>query len=328
MSDLGSLYSKPEDVRSSGESLPIRRSLWGDRLIMFRESVLDLITRTNTWDVLNASKDQVQRIKAADKELPAQLKRFMDRAKIDAMDAQGHFVDYDALRNSPIYSEYRNSCSPRLSHFDPQMLTSRKEKLAFWINLYNALVVDGVISRHVIKSVGSNYIELLAFFRGTSYDVAGFRMSCDDIEHGVLRGNRGHPMLPGNHFSASDPRRKWLVDPLDARIHFALNCAGRSCPPIQVYTADDIDAQLDLAARNFVNSDFSINDERNTVHLSAIFGWYKEDFGGREGIIDLLVKYLPDDDRVNWLVDQRNSLRFKYQAYDWGLNSSRLHLGQ
>lgn len=328
MSDLGSLYSKPEDVHSSDESLPIRLSLWEDRLIGFRESVLDLVTRTNLWDVLNVSKDQVQRLKAADKELPAELKRFIDMAKIDAMDPEGLSVDYDALRNSPIYSEYRNSCSPRLSHFDPQILTSRQEKLAFWINLYNALVMDGVISRHVTKSVGSNPLKLLAYFRGTSYDVAGLRMSCDDIEHGVLRGNRGHPMLPGLHFSSSDPRLKWLIDPVDVRIHFALNCAGRSCPPIQVYTAEDIDTQLDLAARNFVNSDISIDEESNTVNLSAIFGWYKDDFGGRKGIIDLLVKYLPDDDRKTWLVDQRNSLRFKYQAYDWGLNSSKLQLEQ
>ena len=328
MSDLGSLYSNPEDVRSSDESQPNMRSQWGDRMIGFRESILDLITRTNLWDVLNVGEEQVHRLQEADKELPAELKRFIDLAKIDAMDEKGLSVDYDALRNSSIYSEYRNSCSPRLSHFDPQILTSRQEKLAFWINLYNVLVMDGVISRRVTKSVGSNPLKLLAFFRGTSYDVAGYRMSCDDIEHGILRGNRGHPMLPGLQFSSSDPRLEWLIEPVDIRIHFALNCAGCSCPPIQVYTAEHIDTQLDLAARNFVISDLKIDQERDKVHLSAIFSWYKSDFRDQDGIINFLVEYLPDGNRKTWLLDHRRSLKFDFRAYDWGLNSSKLQLGQ
>jgi hypothetical protein len=146
-------------------------------------------------------------------------------------------------------------------------------------------------------------------------------MNCDDIEHGILRANKGHPMLPGPQFASSDPRLSWAVDPLDMRIHFALNCAGRSCPPIQIYTPDDIDNQLELAARNFVNSDVSVGPIDNTIHLSAIYNWFSGDFGGREGIIDFLIDHLPDDERKTWLVEHRNKVTFRYKPYDWGLNS-------
>lgn len=254
-------------------------------------------------------------------DLPAELKRFLDMAKSQAMDETGQSVDYESLRGSRLYGEYRQSCSARLRYFDPQQLNSRGEKLAFWINLYNALVLDGVISKGVTESVASSPLNLLAFFRQMSYNVGGRRMSCDDIEHGILRGNRGHPMLPGRQFPTSDSRNSWLVSSLDARIHFALNCASRSCPPIQVYSAAEIDDQLGLAVRNFVNSDLEIDLERRVVHLSAIFSWYQGDFGGREGVIDFLLGNLPEDDRKSWLNEHRTSFQFRYKDYDWGLNS-------
>lgn len=321
---MQSVYSSPKEAPSAEESLAIRRSPWGDRLIRFRESALDLITRTDPAEVLNVGDNSDHISQEAGKELPGELKRFIDMAKIDAIDESGFTVNYESLRSSPPYNEYRNACSPRLMYFDPQLLATREEQLAFWINLYNALVMDGVISKQVTQSVGSNPLKLLAFFRGTSYNVAGYRMSCDDIEHGILRGNRGHPMLPGRQFPSTDLRKSWIVDPVDVRIHFALNCAGRSCPPIQVYTAAEIDAQLDLAARNFVNADLSIDPHHYEVHLSAIFSWFKGDFGGRDGIIDFLLQYLPEDDRQSWLLEHRDSIEFKFKDYDWGLNSNDL----
>jgi hypothetical protein len=321
---MQSVYSSPKEASSAAESLVVRRSPWGDRLIKIRESVLDLITRAGPAEVLNVGDNSDHISREAGKELPGELKRFIDMAKINAIDESGFTVNYESLRSSQPYNEYRNSCSPRLRYFDPQLLTTREEQLAFWINLYNALVMDGVISKRVTQSVGSNPLKLLAFFRQTSYNVAGHRMSCDDIEHGVLRGNRGHPRLPGRQFTSTDLRFAWIVDPVDVRIHFALNCAGRSCPPIQVYTAEDIDGQLNLGARNFVNADLSIDPDDHKVHLSAIFNWFREDFGGRDGIIDFLLQYLPEDDRHSWLLAHRDSIELQFKDYDWGLNSSNL----
>jgi hypothetical protein len=326
MSNFQLVTSEVEETPSTERSLRIRRSPQRDRLINSREFIIDLITGTNSIAILNDIGLSNSEVNQEGLELTAELKRYLDMARIDAMDDQGYFVDYDRLKMSPIYAEYRQECSPRLGFFNPGSLSSDDERLAFWINLYNALVVDGVVSKSVTHSVGSNPLGLLAFFRQTAYNVGGKRMSCDDIEHGIMRGNRGHPMVPGPQFTSKDSRLAWVIDPVEIRIHFALNCAGRSCPPIQVYTADRLEEQLDLAARNFVNQDVQLDGENGQLHLSAIFKWYKADFGGRKGILDFLIKYLPDGERKDWLKDNGERVTFRYKTYDWGLNSTKLGL--
>lgn len=327
MSDVQLVTSKAEDSSSANGSLRIRRSPLRDRLINFRESFLDLITGTDSLSVLNENNAPDTIIREEGLELTAELKRFLDMARVDAMDDQGYFVDYDRLKESPVYLEYRLECSPRLRFLDPGSLSSVEARLAFWINLYNALVVDGVVSKGVIQSVGSNPLRLLAFFRQIAYKVGGQRMSCDDIEHGVLRGNRGHPMVPGPQFASADSRLAWVIDPREVRIHFALNCAGRSCPPIQVYTADRLEEQLDLAARNFVDQDVKLDVEKRMLHLSAIFKWYLADFGGRDGVLDFLSTHLPDGERKEWLRENGDKVIFHHKTYDWGLNSTKLGFG-
>jgi hypothetical protein len=325
MSGLQFTTTNTEDSPSGVGSLDVRRSLWGDRLIELRESVLDLITGTAPH-VLNEPDDSNSDLKETGLGITAELKRFMDMAKINAMDERGYYVDYDLLQESQPYLEYRQKCSPRLRNFDPETLSTPEEQLAFWINLYNALIMDGVIAKGITQSVGSNPLRLLAFFRQTAYNVGGQRMNADDIEHGVLRGNRGHPMLPGPQFASTDPRLAWVVNPIDVRIHFALNCAGRSCPPIQVYTAEDLNQQLDIATRNFVNADIYIDQQAFQVHLSAIFKWFSADFGGQQGMVDFLIEHLPDGERKSWLADNVGNFSFHYKPYDWGLNSSELGL--
>lgn len=320
--------SNAKDSPSRDGSLEVRRSLLGDRLIELRESLLDLITGTGS-QALNDFEHIIIEDGDPGQGITAELKRFMDLAKTSAMDEQGFLVDYDLLKGSQPYLEYRQKCSPRLMYFHPENLSTREERLAFWINLYNALIMDGVIAKDIKQSVGSNPLRLLAFFREIAYNVGGERMSADDIEHGVLRGNRGHPMLPGSQFTSTDVRRAWVVDPVDVRIHFALNCAGRSCPPIQVYTADELDVQLDLAARNFINADINIDQQTKVVHLSSIFKWFDVDFGGQRGVVDFLVEHLPDGERKNWFVANNvRDISFKYKPYDWGLNSSELGLAE
>lgn len=326
MSGLQITSSKVKEPPSGDGLLSIRRSSQRDRLIKYRESVLDLLTGTGK-QVLNESDHLSLGGEKPGLGITAELKQYLDMAKTSAMDEQGLSVDYDLLRGSQAYLEYQQKCSPRLRYFDPETLSTPEERLAFWINLYNALIMDGVIAKEIKQSVGSNPLRLLAFFRGIAYNVGNQRMSADDIEHGVLRGNRGHPLLPGPQFTSTDSRLAWVVDPVDVRVHFALNCASRSCPPIQVYTAEDLDAQLDLAARNFVNVDLNIDQQAKEVHLSAIFKWFNADFDGLLGVVDFLVEHLPDEERKSWLAENNlGEISFKYKSYDWGLNSSDLGL--
>jgi len=321
--ELGQAWiEKPSGDNRQGptEATPVRASrTWTDVLVAGREALLNRLLGVRSDQVLNpAAADFPLRHGV---EVAAEIRRAVNAFKATAMDADSRRVDYARLRQSEAYAAYRAECSPQLRTLDLSALTTRQEQLAFWINLYNALVIDAVIAFGVQHSVTEGRAGVLAFFRRAAYNVGGHRFSGEDIEHGILRGNRGHPYLPGPQFGPADPRAAWVVSPPDVRIHFALNCASRSCPPIGVYQAQQIEAQLDLAARNFVAADVTVNPDRGEVHLSHIFRWYTGDFGGRSGVITFLLHHLPDDERRQWLVAHSDSARLVYRPYDWTLNA-------
>ncbi|MBI3286445.1 MAG: DUF547 domain-containing protein [Chloroflexi bacterium] len=204
-----------------------------------------------------------------------------------------------------------------LAGFDPSELIDRAERLAFWINLYNALVIHAVIAYGVKESIR----EVAGFFWRAAYRLGNQRYSANDIEHGILRANRGHPLIPGPHFAENDPRRAHVVEPMDLRIHFALVCASRSCPLIGVYEAEANDRQLDLAARNFVNhGGVEVDPRARRVALSRIFFWYGRDFGGARGAVDFVLPYLDEGPAKAYLTKNPRGLRVGYQPYDWSLN--------
>jgi hypothetical protein len=159
----------------------------------------------------------------------------------------------------------------------------------------------------------------MGFFRRVAYAVGGQRMSAEDIEHGALRANAGNPLIPGPQFAQDDPRAAWAVSEIDPRVHFALNCASRSCPPIAAYATDRIEAQLDMAARAFVDADVEVDPARSALRVSRIFSWYAGDFGGPEGVVRFIAARLPDDERRRWLAAQPE-VDMEFKPYDWGLN--------
>ena len=167
-------------------------------------------------------------------------------------------------------------------------LTTRGERLAFWINVYNALVFHGIVRLGVRASVRRTW----NFFGRVSYRVGGFVLALDDIEHGVLRDNRRRPLPPLRPFGAGDPRRALVVTPPDPRFHFAITCGAASCPPVAVYRAAAIDTQLDLATRNFINQEVVADDGR--VACSRLFKWYRGDFEVAGGLTPFLLRHLDE----------------------------------
>ncbi|MCH8338763.1 MAG: DUF547 domain-containing protein, partial [Chloroflexi bacterium] len=148
-----------------------------------------------------------------------------------------------------------------------------------------------------------------------AYNVGGMRFSADDIEHGVLRGNRRHPYLPFTQFAKGDPREMMSIEDPDPRMHFALVCGARSCPPISAYDGEQLDAQLDLAAAAFINGiGAQFDPEAKILFLSRIFKWYAGDFGGREGALRLVDQYLDTSVAIA-------GARIRYLPYDWSVNS-------
>ena len=197
-------------------------------------------------------------------------------------------VDYAALRTS---ADFRGveACARRLVHLDPRTLGSRERRLAFWINLYNALVLHGIVALGVRRSVW----EVWNFFGRVSYHVGPFVLTVDEIEHGILRGNRRRRLPPRVPFRSGDPRRALVLDPVEPRIHFAVNCGSRSCPPVAVYRADVLEAQLDLATRGFLNEEVKL-DARGRVECSRLLKWYGGDFDAAGGLASFLLRHLDD----------------------------------
>ena len=288
-----------------------------DLLISLREKLLDIVSGSDRARALN----QVSALDAhpMNGDLAAELADLLHEVLSRGLaDDSGH-VDYAALRAGSLYDDFRH-CTGKLRAFDPSTLPDRNAWLAFWINLYNTLVLDAVIALGVQRSVMERRAGM-AFFRQAAYIVGGQRMSCDDIEHGILRANRGHPFYPGRQFRSSDPRLKCVIEPFDARIHFALNCASRSCPQIRAYSPEKLDSQLDLATRSYLAADVQIIPEENALYLSSIFKWSAKDFGGRAGIIEFVLSHLSDKPELLWLSDERSRVSLRYKPYDWNLNN-------
>jgi len=182
---------------------------------------------------------------------------------------------------------------------------NRDEQLAYWINLYNALTVDVVLRHYPVESIRDIDISPGLFADGpwgkTLLTIEGREVSLNDIEHRILR-----PI--------------WK----DARVHYAVNCASLGCPNLQqrAYSANDINMQLDSAARDYVNHPRGVRVEGQELYVSSIYSWFQVDFGQTEAevIRHLQIHAAPE------LAKQLEDIKFfTDDHYDWSLNSLTGH---
>lgn len=199
-------------------------------------------------------------------------------------------MDYKALKaDKPALDRLRN----QMAAVDPASL-SRTEQLAYWINLYNIGVVGVVVDNYPVESIrdiSTDPIVRLNVFKKPYVRTRGGEMSLDDIEHKKIR--------------------EGFKDP---RIHFAINCAAESCPPIrpEPYVGARIGQQLDDQTRKFLNANVRVDGD--TVHVTKILDWFKDDFeqwGG--GTLPFLRKYL----------SKKIGSKVEYDDYSWKLNDWR-----
>ncbi len=221
-------------------------------------------------------------------------------------------LDYSALRGSPEFADALGSAH-RLVHVDVDGMHAREEWLAFWINVFNALALHGVVALDVRRSVW----RVWNFFGRVSYRVGRHVLSLDEIEHGILRGNRRRTLLPWAPFGARDARRALAIHPADPRIHFVINCGAASCPPVGIYHAASIESQLALAARSFVNQEVVL-DRQGRTSCSRLFKWYGSDFGSREAVTEFLLRHL-DDGPVKTALMAGAPPCEVYRTYSWAL---------
>ncbi len=208
-------------------------------------------------------------------------------------------MDYSSIEEEETVENYVKW----LESFDPKNLKTANEKLAFWINAYNMLTINGILRRKnpdFAKKGNKSIFQRLRFFWWTKYQIGGRKYSLYKIENKILR-------------EFSEPR-----------IHFALNCASQSCPLLKdgLYSGENLDQELDMAATLFIRSPNGARlDRKNKIlHLSPIFKWYRKDFEKSSGsIIEFLKKYLREEDR-KFIEDNLSEIKISYQEYDWGLN--------
>ncbi len=227
-------------------------------------------------------------------------------------DMQKGRVDYERMKSSEEYAKYIK-LSYNLKKMDLGRLKSREEKIAFWINLYNFMAIHGVIKLGIRNSVK----EVRNFFKRVHYQIGDMFFSLDDIEHGILRGNRSYLI-----FRKGDRKFSYSVKQLEPRLHFALVCASVSCPPIDFYTSKKLDKELDMSVKRFFNSGGAIVDrKKNHISLSRLFKMYKSDFGkDQKERLQFIALYLYNEDDRKFLMENGEKLKIEYQDYDWSLN--------
>ena len=219
-----------------------------------------------------------------------------DQVLQEHVDENGR-VNYTKLKANP---EKFEAYLDLLAFANPEEL-SYNERLTFWINAYNALVIKGVVNHYPITSVRK--VKLFnGFFSRLKFQVAGKMYTLDEIEHGIIRTE--------------------FVDP---RVHFVLVCASTSCPPLwtRAVSVETIEERLETATFNFIRNPEQVRIDRAKRHLylSKIFKWYDDDFKeGYDGVVDFLSDYLPPED-TEFLASTK--VKFRYFDYDWTLNDQK-----
>lgn len=195
----------------------------------------------------------------------------------------------------------------QMAQVDPAAL-SPKDRLAYWINLYNISVVGVVVDNYPVESIrdiSTDPIVRLNVFKKDVVPTKGGKISLDTIEHEKVRE------------AFKDPR-----------IHFAINCAAESCPPIrpEPYVGARIDQQLDDQTRKFLTGPNGVRFEKDgdelILHVTKIMDWFADDFekwgGGR---VAFLRKYLPAD-KQKQIDAARGKVELELDEYSWKLNDT------
>jgi hypothetical protein len=192
-------------------------------------------------------------------------------------------VNYKGFKNDRILlSNYIQS----LSENTPKNDWSKEDKLAYWINAYNAMTIDFILRHYPLKSIKdiNNPWDKRYWKLGDKW------YNLNEIEHEILR-------------KMNEPR-----------IHFAIVCASVSCPKLQneVFTASNLDEQLTNATKEFLADTSKNNISENNIKLSKIFQWFSKDFKKNGSLIDFLNQY------SGIKISAKAKKTFK--DYNWGLN--------
>jgi hypothetical protein len=199
-------------------------------------------------------------------------------------------VNYEAFKNNNEFTMYINS----IESADISDL-SDEEKLAFYINAYNATVIKNVITHLPINSP----MDVDGFFNKIKHTIAGKEITLDELEH------------------------KYALKIEPALSHFGLVCAAITCPKLirTAYESETVFKQLEENGRTYLNDSNKnrLDRENKILYLSEIFKWFKDSFVKKYGSLKETAIYFMNDDDSTFLMN--NEVSVKYLKYNWKLNA-------
>ncbi len=224
------------------------------------------------------------------------------------------YVDEDGMVN---YKDWGASSADReslltyinsLSAANPNTRSSKESALAFWINSYNAVTIEGILQVYPTTSIRNHTAKVAGYniWHHLKLNVAGSEYSLNDIEHNVLR-------------KMDEPR-----------IHFAIVCASIGCPRLlnQAYVAENLEEQLQVNTRDFFSrsQNLQYDSASSTLQLSSLINWFADDFGkDSNGQVTYLAPYFPK--QVQTAISTRG-FNISYLDYDWNINEQKTQVSQ
>ena len=246
--------------------------------------------------------------------LPSALQAAFDHSAYDKI--LRRYVNEAGLVN---YQALRQNALPDLQGYLQRVAqadlkgASYQEKLAFWINAYNAHMIQHILNNPKLKKVSENF----GLF-DLPVQAAGLKVSLNDIENRIIRGKV-------NSKNKQGPLPGVTLEKLDPRIHFALVCAAVDCPKLRhfAYTPQNVEATLQENAVIFANSPKHVSVQKGRLRLSTLMQWYGEDFNALGGVPAYLAKLTdpqkrPDEAQVDELL--RTAFGKAAYEYDWTVN--------
>lgn len=243
--------------------------------------------------VISVKEEQVKEVKEDIDERPAKPEKseafvgFPSHSVFDGL-LKAHVtsngvVDYAGLKSKESkLDEYLNI----LENHGPETTWNRDQELAFWINAYNAYTIKLILKNYPVARITDLH-------GGKPWDVKWIKLddktlSLNNIENDIIRPKYNEP-----------------------RIHFAVNCAAKSCPLIlnAAYKAKTLESQLESQTKKFVNNPAFNTLGKNAIEVSKIFDWYGEDFGS---VASFFLRYADTTVKPN--------AKVSFKEYDWSLN--------
>ena len=235
-------------------------------------------------EAIESSEEEVEETVVTDTASSAVL---FDHSSYDAL-----LTQYVSPEGNVNYAGFKSQWSvlqeyiKALGAITPDDSWSQEDQLAYWMNAYNALTVDLILRHYPLASIK----DIKDPWGQRFWKLGDKWVNLNEIEHEILR-KKGDP-----------------------RIHFGINCASFSCPPLlnEAFTTDRVDAQLDDLARRFINDSKRNTITANSIEVSKIFNWFAKDFKTNGSLIDYLNTYSEIPIAAN--------AKRRYKDYDWSLN--------